>query len=86
MSAEWLAAVAAIATIAGGVLLFIIRLSVSVSGTLQENSGAIKTLTDYLEKQDRRNDEQDKVLDDHEGRLIEIETVHKVRGCTHAEP
>lgn len=81
MSAEWIAAVAALATIAGGVLLFIIRLSVSVSGTLSENSGAIDRLTEYLVKQDKRNDEQDKTLDDHEVRLIEIETVHKVKGC-----
>lgn len=81
MSAEWIAAVAALATIAGGVLLFIIRLSVSVSGTLRENSGAIDRLTEYLVKQDKRNDEQDKTLDDHEVRLVEIETVHKVKGC-----
>lgn len=81
MSAEWIAAVAALATIAGGVLLFIIRLSVSVSGTLRENSGAIDRLTEYLVKQDNRNDEQDKTLDDHEVRLVEIETVHKVKGC-----
>lgn len=81
MNAEWITAVIAIATISGGVLLFIIRLSVSLSGTLQENSGAIKTLTDYLEKQDKRNDEQDVTLKDHEGRLIEIETTHKVKGC-----
>jgi hypothetical protein len=70
-----------IAAVVGGFLLFVIRLSVSVSGTLRENSGAIKTLTDYLEKQDKRNDEQDVTLKDHEGRLIEIETVHKVKGC-----
>ena len=81
MSAEWIAAVAALATIAVGVLLFIIRLSVSVSGTLSENSGAIDRLTEYLVKQDKRNDEQDKTLDDHEVRLVEIETVHKVKGC-----
>jgi hypothetical protein len=81
LSAEWIAAVAALATIAGGVLLFIIRLSVSVSGTLRENSGAIDRLTEYLVKQDKRNDEQDKTLDDHEVRLVEIETVHKVKGC-----
>lgn len=81
MSAEWIAAVAALATIAGAVLLFIIRLSVSVSGTLRENSGAIDRLTEYLVKQDKRNDEQDKTLDDHEVRLVEIETVHKVKGC-----
>lgn len=86
MSAEWVAAVAALATISGGVLLFIIRLSVSVSGTLRENSGAIDRLTEYLVKQDKRNDEQDKTLDDHEVRLVEIETVHKVKGCVHAEP
>lgn len=70
-----------IMAIVGGFLLFVIRLSVSVSGSLRENSSAIKTLTDYLEKQDHRNDEQDATLRDHEGRLIEIETVHAVKGC-----
>ena len=81
MGAEWIGVLTAVAVAVAAFLAFIIRLSVSVSGTLRENSGAIKTLTDYLEKQDRRNDEQDVTLKDHEGRLIEIETVHKVKGC-----
>ena len=81
MGAEWIGVLTAVAVAVAAFLAFIIRLSVSVSGTLRENSGAIKTLTDYLEKQDRRNDEQDVTLRDHEGRLIEIETVHKVKGC-----
>ena len=81
MGAEWIGVLTAVAVAVAAFLAFIIRLSVSVSGTLRENSGAIKTLTDYLEKQDRRNDEQDITLRDHEGRLIEIETVHKVKGC-----
>ena len=81
MGAEWIGVLTAVAVAVAAFLAFIIRLSVSVSGTLRENSGAIKTLTDYLEKQDKRNDEQDVTLKDHEGRLIEIETVHKVKGC-----
>jgi len=86
MSLGVIGGICGIAAVVGGFLLFVIRLSVSVSGSLRENSIAIKTLTDYLEKQDHRNDEQDKVLDDHEVRLVEIETVHKVNGCNHAEP
>lgn len=86
MGAEWIGVLTAVAVAVAAFLAFIIRLSVSVSGSLRENSTAIKTLTDYLEKQDHRNDEQDKVLDDHEVRLVEIETVHKVKGCNHAEP
>lgn len=81
MSIGLLGSILGIAVIVCGFVLFIIRLSVSVSGSLRENSSAIKTLTDYLEKQDHRNDEQDVMLRDHEGRLIEIETVHAVKGC-----
>ena len=67
--------------IGGGFILFIVKLSLYIAGTLQGNTAAIKTLTDYLEKQDRRDDEQDKILNAHEVRIGNIETVHEVKGC-----
>ena len=86
MTAEWVGVIISGALLVGGFLLFVVRLSMNVSGSLRENAGAIKTLTDYLEKQDKRNDEQDDALKDHEVRLVEIETTHKVKGCINARP
>ena len=86
MTAEWVGVIISGALLVGGFLLFVVRLSMNVSGSLRENAGAIKTLTDYLEKQDKRNDEQDKKLEDHEVRIGNIETVHVVKGCINARP
>lgn len=79
MIPEWLTAVGTVvlAIIAiGGVIGAFIKVSVAVQG----NTQAIKTLTDYMTKQDARNDKQDEKLEDHEGRLVKIETVHELEG------
>lgn len=74
--------------IGGGFILFIVKLSLYIAGTLQGNTAAIKTLTDYLEKQDKRNDGQDEVLKEHgdiiakhSEELSVIKTIHTVKGC-----
>lgn len=79
MIPEWLTAVGTVvlAIIAiGGVIGAFIKVSVAVQG----NTAAIKTLTDYMTKQDARNDKQDEKLEDHETRIVKIETVHELEG------
>lgn len=79
MIPEWLTAVGTVvlAIIAiGGVIGAFIKVSVAVQG----NTQAIKTLTDYMTKQDARNDKQDEKLEDHETRIVKIETVHALEG------
>lgn len=83
--AEWIAAICAVATIFGTVMAFLIKTMLGVSSTINGNTNAINTLTEYMEKQDKKNTEQDETLENHEGRLIKIETVHELRGCAEAD-
>lgn len=78
---DWIAIILTALSFLVIVIVFIVRVSVSFSVALSGNTEAIKTLTDYLEKQDKRNDKQDEAIEDHEVRIVRIEQTHKVKGC-----
>ena len=79
-----------IAAVSGlaAVVIFSIRTSVSVSVALKGNTDAIVNLREYMELQDKKNDEQDKKLDEHDKKLAAhgedisaLKQTHRVRGC-----
>ena len=74
---EWITAIGTI-ILALGVAGSIIAAFVKVAVAVQGNTQAITTLTEYLDKQDKRNDKQDEKLEDHETRIVKIETVHEL--------
>lgn len=78
--AEWAAVIIAGVGLIGAVTAALIRVSVAVSG----NTQAVNTLSEFLERQDARMSRHGEKLDDHEARIVEIETIHKVRGCAEA--
>jgi hypothetical protein len=79
MLPEWITAVGTI-ILALGVVGTLIGVFIKFSVSVQANTQAIKTLTDYMTKQDARNDKQDEKLEDHETRIVKIETVHELEG------
>jgi hypothetical protein len=74
---EWITAIGTI-ILALGVAGTIVGAFIKVAVAVQGNTEAIRTLTDYLDKQDARNDKQDSKLEDHETRIVKIETVHEI--------
>jgi hypothetical protein len=58
---------------------------IKVSTALSKNTDAIERLTDVMDKQDARIGELDDAIDDHEGRIVAIETIHRIRGCDEAQ-
>lgn len=78
--AEWISVGIAAFGLVGAVVAALIRVSNAVAG----NTAATAALSDWLDKQDSRLTEHGKQLDDHESRIVSIETVHRVRGCDEA--
>ena len=75
--AEWtIVALTALGMI-GSITLVLIK----VSTALTKNTMAIERLTEVMDKQDARIGELDEAIDDHEGRIVAIETIHRIRGC-----
>jgi len=75
--AEWIiVALTAFGTI-GAITTVLIKVSVALS----KNTDAIERLTDVMDKQDAKIAELDETIDDHEGRIVAIETIHRIRGC-----
>ena len=82
--AEWMQVALAAAAVAVSVGVPMLSAFLRASGAVTKNTAATENLTAWLKTQGaalRRNDDR---LDDHEGRLVEIETVHKVLGCEKA--
>ena len=75
--AEWII----VALTALGTLGAIVTVLVKVSTALSRNTDAIDRLVVVMDKQDARIDAIDMAIDDHEGRIVAIETIHRVRGC-----
>ena len=75
--AEWII----VALTAVGMIGSIILVLIKVSTALSRNTDAIDRLTDVMDKQDARINAIDMAIDNHEGRIVAIETIHRVRGC-----
>jgi len=75
--AEWII----VALTSAGMLGSIIVALVKVSTALSRNPDAIDRLTEVMDKQDARIGELGEVIDNHEGRIVAIETIHRIRGC-----
>ena len=75
--AEWII----VALTAVGMIGSIILVLIKVSTALSRNTDAIDRLTDVMDKQDARINAIDMAIDNHEGRIVAIETIHSVRGC-----
>jgi hypothetical protein len=54
---------------------------VNIKGAVAANTQAIKSLTDYMDRKDKHDDDQDKQLSNHERRITRIETTHEIKGC-----
>jgi hypothetical protein len=79
--AEWII----VALTSVGMLGSIIVALVKVSTALSRNTDAIDRLTEVMDKQDARIGELGEVIDNHEGRIVAIETIHRIRGCNDSE-
>ncbi|RPI63104.1 MAG: hypothetical protein EHM48_02980 [Planctomycetaceae bacterium] len=75
--AEWII----VALTALGTLGAIVTVLIKVSTALSRNTDAIDRLTGVMDKQDERIGKLDSAIDNHEGRIVAIETIHRVRGC-----
>jgi hypothetical protein len=79
--AEWII----VGLTALGMIGSIVVVLIKVSTALSKNTDAIERLTDVMDKQDARIGELDDAIDDHEGRIVAIETIHRIRGCDEAQ-
>jgi hypothetical protein len=75
--AEWIIVGLTALSMIGSIALVLIK----VSTALTKNTMAIERLTEVMDKQDARIGELDEAIDDHEGRIVAIETIHRIRGC-----
>lgn len=79
--AEWIIVGLTALDMIGSIVVVLIK----VSTALSKNTDAIERLTDVMDKQDARIGELDDAIDDHEGRIVAIETIHRIRGCDEAQ-
>lgn len=78
MSAEAIIALVAIGvTVLGALIAVLVRVSVA----LQKLSDTTDRLIDTLDDHDSRLEKVEGGVADHEGRIVAIETIHKIRGC-----
>jgi len=75
--AEWII----VGLTALGMIGSIVLVLVKVSTALTKNTDAIERLTEVMDKQDARIRDLDDAIDNHEGRIVAIETIHRIRGC-----
>lgn len=82
MSAEAIIAIVAIGvTVIGALIAVLIRVSVALQKLSDTTDRLISTLDDH----DKRLDRVEGDVADHEGRIVAIETIHKIRGCDNGE-
>jgi hypothetical protein len=79
--AEWISIGIASLALVGSVVAALVKNATAIAGI----TAATRQLSGYLEKQDTRLDSHGRRLDNHESRIVAVETVHKVRGCAEAE-
>ena len=78
MSAEAIIAIIAIGvTVIGSLIVVLIRVFVA----LQKLTDATERLIGTLDGHDDRLVKVEGEVADHEGRIVAIETIHKIRGC-----
>ena len=59
----------------------LIGVMVKVAIALTKNTTAVDQLIKIMDGQGAKLSELDEAIDDHEGRIVAIETIHRVRGC-----
>lgn len=79
--AEWIIVGLTALGMIGSIVVVLIKVSIALS----KNTDAIERLTDVMDKQDARIGELDDAIDDHEGRIVAIETIHRIRGCDESQ-
>lgn len=78
MSAEAIIAIVAIGvTVIGALIAVLVRVSVALQKLSDTTDRLILTLDDHDERLGRVEGN----VADHEGRIVAIETIHKIRGC-----
>ena len=78
MSAEAIIALVAIGvTVLGALIAVLVRVSVALQKLSDTTDRLISTLDDH----DCRLGKIEGDVADHEGRIVAIETIHKIRGC-----
>ena len=78
MSIEAIIALAGLGvTILGALIVTLVRVAVALQKLSDTTDRLISTLDDH----DKRLDRVEEGVADHEGRIVAIETAHKVKGC-----
>lgn len=78
MSAEIVIGIVSIAVVVIGALITVL---INVFMALQKNTSATERLVEAMDKQDARLDKIDLAIYDHNERIGNIETIHKIKGC-----
>ena len=74
---EWIALSAVCVPVVGALIVTLVRVSMA----LQKLSDTTDRLIDTLDDHDSRLEKVEGGVADHEGRIVAIETAHKVKGC-----
>lgn len=72
--AEWIIVVLTALSLLGALIMALVKVATAIAGLSQ----ATESLKELLKEHGGQ-------LDDHEGRLTTIETIHQVRGCSEAD-
>lgn len=80
--AEWIIVVLTALGLIGSIVVVLVK----VSTALTKNAIAVDRLTDVMDKQDAKLNEHNELIGDHEVRISNMETIHKLRGCDGENP